>query len=400
MGDFDAVEAPLLAALQLDPDFAMAHLKLGDYYMDIAGDDAKARPEFDIAYRLRDRVPDREKYFIASQYFSFHAKYEQSRDSLKALTLIYPDDPEFHYELAVAYYALEQLTDGVTELGHAIRLNPHAARAHGSLVLFLARDNQPDAALAAFDNARRQGIDSPYLYWARGLAWLAKRDFVQARGAFHKLGEAPGYYNHLARLQQARVSLHAGNLPEAIGLLRDVIAVTRLKGDAALEFAARMLLGRAAVLSGDMALARAQSAALRDLSEKSDRPADLGDSGSLALAVGDRGLARERLTRLAELEANSPTSILQGSRLSLEAEIALYERRYQDAIQLGDDADRRRPWYGSLLVAARASEASGDRAGAARRWQSVLDAQGQILQDGFPPDIELARAHLARVHAP
>lgn len=400
MGEFDDVEAPLLAALQLDPDFAMAHLKLGDYYMDIAGDDAKARPEFDIAYRLRDRVPDREKYFIASQYFSFHAKYEQGRDSLKALTSIYPDDPEFHYELAVAHYALEQLADGMTELGHAIRLNPHAARAHGSLVLFLARDNQPDTALAAFANARRQGIDSPYLYWARGLALLAKRDFVQARGAFDKLGEVPGYYSQLARLQQARVSLHAGNLPEAMAVLRDAIAVTRLKGDAALEFAARILLGRAAALTGDVALARAQSAAAGNLSAESDRPADLGDSGSLALAAGDRGLARARLARLAELELASPTPLVSSSRLSLEAEIALDERRYQNAIQLGDDAGRRRPWYGSLLVAARASEASGDRAGAAKRWQSVLDAQGQILQDGFPPDIQLARAHLARVHAP
>ena len=200
-----AVEAPLLGALQLDPDFAMAHLKLGAYYLDIAGDDAKGRPEYDTAYRLRDRVPDREKYFIASQYFSVYGNFEQSRDSLRALTAIYPDDPEFRYELAVAYYALEQLKEGISELGEAIRLNPHGARAHGSLVLFLARDNQPDAALAAFDHARLQGVDSPYLYRARGLALLAKRDFVQAQAAFEKLGAgATPYYTHLARLYQAR----------------------------------------------------------------------------------------------------------------------------------------------------------------------------------------------------
>ena len=50
-------------------------------------------------------------------------------------------------------------------------------------------------------------------------------------------------------------------------------------------------------------------------------------------------------------------------------------------------------------MAARASEAAGDAAGAAARWQSVLNATGQILQDGFPPDIEMARAHVARVQA-
>ena len=400
MGDVDAVEAPLLAALQLDPDFAMAHLKLGAYYVDVAGDDLKGRPEYDTAYRLRDRVPDREKYFIASQYFAVHANFEQSRDSLRALTVIYPDDPEFHYELAVAYYALEQLEEGITELGTVIGLNPHGVRAHGSLVLFLARDNQPDAALAAFENARLQGVDSPYLYWARGLALLAKRDFVQARAAFDKLGAgAPPYYTHLARLQQARLSLHAGNLPEAITRLRGVVDVTRADGDAAIEFAARLLLGRAAILIGDVALARAQSAAVRDLSGESDRPADLRDSGSLALAAGDSALAKAKLARLVQLESGRPTVFLRSSRLFLEAEIALHERRYREAVQLGDDAAGLRPFYGSVLVAARASEAAGDAAGAAVRWRSVLDAMGPILQEGFPPDIELARVHVARVQA-
>jgi len=400
MGDVDAVEAPLLAALQLDRDFAMAHLKLGAYYLDVAGDDAKGRPEYDTAYRLRDRVPDREKYFIESQYFSVYAKYEESRDSLRALTVIYPDDPEFRYELAAAYYALEQLKEGITELGEAIRLNPHGARALGSLVLFLARDNQPDAALAAFDNARQQGVDSPYLYRARGLALLAKRDFRQAAAAFDKLGTGTTpYYTHLARLYQARLSLHAGNLAEAMTRLRGVIDATRADGDAALEFDARVLLGQAAVLAGDVGLARAQSSAVRDLTAQLDRPADLRDSGMLALAAGDRALAKATLTRLVQLESDNQTPLVRSSRGSLEAAIALDERRYRDAIRLADDAAALRPWYGAVLVAAQASEASGDVAGAARRWQSVLNATGQILQDGFPPDIDMARAHAARLQA-
>jgi tetratricopeptide (TPR) repeat protein len=280
-----------------------------------------------------------------------------------------------------------------------IRLNPHGVRAQGSLVLFLARDNQPDAALAAFENARLLGADSPYLYWARGLALLAKGDFVQARAAFDTLGTGPPYYTHLAWLQQARLSLHSGNLPEAITRLRAVIDVARADGDGALEFAARLLLGRAAILIGDPALARAQSAAVRDLSAESDRPADLRDSGSLALAAGDNALAKAKLARLVELESERPTVFLRSSRLFLEAEIALHERRYREAVQLSDDAADLRPFYGSVLVAARGAEAAGDAAGAAVRWRSVLDATGPILQEGFPPDIELARAHVARVQA-
>ena len=204
---------------------------------------------------------------------------------------------------------------------------------------------------------------------------------------------------HLARLYQARLSLHAGNLPEAITRLRGVVDETRADGDAALEFDARVLLGHAAVLAGDVGLARAESAAVRDLIVELDRPADLRDAGMLALAAGDRPLAKATLTRLVQLESDSQTPLLRSARASLEAAIALDERRYRDAIRLADVAAGLRPWYGAALVAARASEAAGDAAGAAARWQAVLNATGQILQDGFPPDIAMARAHVARVQA-
>ena len=70
MGDVNAIEGPLLAALQLDPEFAMAHLRLGNYYLDLAGTPTRARPSFERAYALRDRVTDREKFFIAAEYFT------------------------------------------------------------------------------------------------------------------------------------------------------------------------------------------------------------------------------------------------------------------------------------------------------------------------------------------
>jgi hypothetical protein len=178
-----------------------------------------------------------------------------------------------------------------------------------------------------------------------------------------------------------------------------VIDMTRADGDAALEFDARVLLGQAAVLVGDAGLARAQSSAARDLIAPLDRPADLRDSGILALGAGDRALAKATLARLVQLESDSQSPLLRSSRWSLEAAIALDERRYRDAIRLADDAAGLRPWSGAVAVAARASEASGDAAGAAARWQSVLNATGQILQDGFPPDIEMARAHAARLLA-
>ena len=193
MGDLDAVEAPLLAALQLDPDFAMAHLKLGDYYLAGAGDAVKGQPEMDAAYRLRDRVTDREKHFIAAQYFQSRDDFEQSRNSLKVLTTLYPDDPEAHYELALMHYALEELKPGIAELRRAIVLHPRAARAHGTLALLLARDNRPLEAIDASKTALPLTTDSPYLYWARGLALIGAGRIAEARADFERMSaQTPG----------------------------------------------------------------------------------------------------------------------------------------------------------------------------------------------------------------
>ena len=140
-----------------------------------------ARPSLDRAYALRDRVTDREKHFIAAEYFSAHQQFEQARDSLKALTTLYPDDPEFRYELALAHYALEELTPAIAQLREALRVSPpRCARAHGTLVLLLARNNEPQAALDASAEAHKAGVDSPYLLWVRGLALAGTGDLAGA----------------------------------------------------------------------------------------------------------------------------------------------------------------------------------------------------------------------------
>jgi serine/threonine protein kinase/Tfp pilus assembly protein PilF len=396
MGNVDLVEAPLLAALHLDQDFAMAHLKLGDYYMIVAGDNAKAFPSIDRAYALRDRVTDRERLFIAAEYFSAHQQFEQARDSLKALTTLYPDDPEFRYELAIAHYALEELAPAIAELRQAVRVNPHGARAHGTLVLLLARNNQPDAALDASAEALKAGADSPYLLWARGLALVGKGDVEAARRDFERLAGTPGYYTHLGRLQAARLRLYEGNAAGAIDDLSRVVDMTRRDGDATLELAARIQLARAAIATGDMRRARAETAAvLRLTAPATTRPNAVRDAGSLALAVGDTAAARACVDRL---DPATPNAVVQAAHLFLAGDIARTERRLAVAVRLLDESYALRPYYGASRVRAEASAAGGDWAGAAVSWKAVLAVKGQIVQDGFPPDLELARAALARAN--
>jgi eukaryotic-like serine/threonine-protein kinase len=55
-------------AIQLDPSFAMAYLRLGIDYVNI-GEANQAKQNFDKAFALRDRVSTREGFHIASEYY-------------------------------------------------------------------------------------------------------------------------------------------------------------------------------------------------------------------------------------------------------------------------------------------------------------------------------------------
>jgi serine/threonine protein kinase/predicted Zn-dependent protease len=400
MGNFDAVEAPLLAALQLDPDFAMAHLKLADYYLTVAGDAKKGQPEVDAAFRLRDRLTDREKHFITAQYFQSHDQFDESLNSLKVLTTLYPDDPEAHYELALVHYALEELKPGIAELRRAIILHPHDARGHGTLALLLARDNRPLEAIDATRAALALGVDSPYLYWARGLAFVGTGKIADARADFDRLAHTPGYYSYLGRLQQARVSLYTGDLQDAAARLNGLIEATRGARERAFELVARVQLARTAVLAGDHVLVREQSVAIAGLTAHDQASAvELHDSGSVALLAGDLSLANRQLARLEALEASSRAPLVRASRLLLAGDIALRQRRPAETVKLQDEALRLRPLQLFSRGRAEAREQLGDWPGAALAWKALLDARGQIIQDGFPPDLTDAQARLARADA-
>lgn len=399
-GEFDRVEAPLLAALELDPDFAMARLKLADYYGSVAGDARRQQAQVDIAYRLRDRVTDREKHLIASQYFEAHDQLEQSRDTLRVLATLYPDDAEVHYELALMHYALEELKPGIAELRVAIRLNPQAARLRGSLALLLARDNRPVEAIEASGEALALGIESPYLYWARGLALIGSDRVADARADFARLAQSPGYYTYLGLLQQARASLYSGDLRDAVSRLTALADVTHAARQPAFEIVARVQLARAAAVLDDRPLVRSQASSIAALIDGRDTaPAPLHDAGSVALLAGDVTLAQRQVARLAAIESATGATLARVSRLLLEGEIALYQRRPAVAARLQDEALALRPWHMYSRARAEARELLNDWPGAAAAWQSMLQARGQILQDGYPPDVAVARDRLARASA-
>lgn len=122
-------------AIHIDPQFAMAYAKLGVTYagLDLGSSDSPIAP-IRQAYQLRDRVSDRERFYIDSQYNSIvTGDQDKTIATLQLWTHIYPRDPAPYANLGVAYAYLGRHQESVHEALQALNLEPTAGILYANL---------------------------------------------------------------------------------------------------------------------------------------------------------------------------------------------------------------------------------------------------------------------------
>ena len=158
-GKFAEAGTLLRAAVQTDPDFAMAHAALGlDYFSYIANAPVEGKEECDKALALSSRTTDRERMIIQAHYAddlghigdadvlyrSYLSQYPDDWDMLsdyalllrrhgrapeaiaqyKEILRVAPDDAKTYLEMATAYRTLSQVPQALQSYAHAFQLDP------------------------------------------------------------------------------------------------------------------------------------------------------------------------------------------------------------------------------------------------------------------------------------
>ncbi|MGE5251915.1 MAG: protein kinase domain-containing protein, partial [Bacteroidota bacterium] len=392
-------EAPplLRSALDLDPDFAMAHLRLGEYYGWIVGKNPQALAESGRAYQLRQNVSERERLLIEAAYFETLENYERAGQSLQALVGLYPDDSDAHFQLARQYYNLGQLPAAIAELRRALQLNPQSPPIHGRLALYLARNNQPQDALQVVELARRRGLPSPYLTWSAGLAYLALGDVVRAREQFLILARGSETERELGQLYLAIADLYLGKLQTAAQRLNAGIN-SAPTSSRTLHLLDRALLGHVFLLENNPQAASRMAGQILASPAASLQTSDLTDAGLLFAEIGNLPRARQVLHRLDLLRRQTPSAWNQSCFYSLEGAIAIAAGHPAQAVSSLQVGLARYPHPELHRNLARAYEQQRDWSRAVEQWQLFLARRGEILQNDFSPDLALAHLQLARAY--
>jgi tetratricopeptide (TPR) repeat protein len=161
-GDTDAL--PLLKrAVELDPNFARAYASLGIRYNNL-GQATLAIENVRRAYELRDRVSEREKYYISCTYFTLvTGELEKAIQQYELWIRDYPRDYVAETNLGVNYFTMGQFERAAAVTHEALRLEPANILGYNNLGVAYFSMNRLDEAKSTFDEALARKLDGPYL---------------------------------------------------------------------------------------------------------------------------------------------------------------------------------------------------------------------------------------------
>ena len=156
-------------AIELDPDFAMAHSALATINHNL-GETELARENATKAYELRDRVTEAEREAIEARYYSYVTGDLEKAAEVYALAVQnYPESAGAYNHLAIDQAELGRYEQSVQNFRKALLLDPSRAATYANLATGLLALNRVDEATAVLAEAGKRDLHTDLLlqiqYW-------------------------------------------------------------------------------------------------------------------------------------------------------------------------------------------------------------------------------------------
>ena len=203
----------LLRAIELDPNFALAQAMLSAVYSNTGRlDEAPAYAR--RAFELRDRVSERERYFISWRYYIDALQaWDKALELAQSWTATYPREAFAFNSLGLAMGVFGQHEKAVTAFRHAIELDPRFLPPYGNLAGSLIALGWSPQATTLLEQAQSRKVESEALHRATFNLAFMRNDAAGMSRAL-ELGRRTTAATAMAAWQ-ARAARFAGRFGEA-----------------------------------------------------------------------------------------------------------------------------------------------------------------------------------------
>jgi eukaryotic-like serine/threonine-protein kinase len=386
----------LQRAVDLDPNFAAAWslLSLDETLLgngDLAAQYAKT------AYDLRDRVSERERFFVTgNRELVDLGNLEKALETYQQWAKTYPRDTDAWLGLNAIYFSLGQFDQSQAAAEEAFRLDPSDIT---YTVLGQAYQNQNgfNKARELFREARSKGIESPYFFYSKySVDFLAS----DAQG----MAEDAAKGGPLLEGLEADTAAYQGRLSAARDLSQQAasgamqVQATGIAAGLHVDSALRE------ALFGNPAQAKTTALEAQNMSKGSDI------EGLIALALAIAGETQQAQKLATDLDARFPEdTLVQTSYLpAIRGEIALQNKNPDlavEALRPASSHELAQPKLANLgqtlamlpvYVRGQAYLALRNGPEAAAEFQKIIDHRGVVVNE---PTGALAHLGLGRAHA-
>ncbi len=386
-------------AADVDPNFAMAYTLIGEDYV-ILNEAARGAEYIRKAYDLREKVSERERFWIEGDYYFFAmGELEKAAQTYELWQQTYPRDQLPYAILGWVSMALANWEKALEEHRAALRLGPNMVGNYVNLGVDYTVLNRLDEAGAVYEQAEEHKLEAELLFQTR--YWLAflKGDAAQMAQLVSAAMGKPGAED-LLLAAQADTEGWYGKLENAHELTRRAMDSARRNEakESAAEYQAAAALRE--VESGNREQARAEASAALKLAPNRD----VRVMAVLALARAGDTAGAEKLA--AELDKTFPLdTLVQRYWLpTIRAGVALERKDPNRAVELlkvASTIDLSQPMNlaiymcppylrgGAYLMLHDGNRAAGE-------FQKFIDHRGLVMN--FPWGA-LARLGLARAYA-
>jgi eukaryotic-like serine/threonine-protein kinase len=388
-------------AIQLDPDFAMAHSSLGMTYMNL-GEQLLAADQARKAYELRERVSTREKFYIEANYYALAiGDLEKARRIYEIWNHTYPRD----------YIPLANLGGIDTQLGRYdrvlaedlenLRLDPTKGTTHAYVISDYVYLNRLGDARAAAETALSKGFDTPELRGKLYVIAFLENNPSAMKSQTAWSSERPEVEDWFFTLE-ADTAAYTGKLRQARELSHRAVVSAKRLGEVETAAVYESFSALRESLMGNPVHAREQVTAALSLARGREALA----AAALALAFsGDVGESEARANELVQ-RFPEDTLVKYNYLPTIRARIALNRNQASKAIEavevaapyeLGAVGDR--PFTLSLYpayVRGQAHLVANHGSEAAVEFQKIIDHPGVVQNEliGALAHLGLARANV------
>src|SRR6266481_5094892 len=313
------------AAIQADPEFALAYSKLGLTYGNLRNDD-KAEQFSRKAVDLSDKLPPQERYLIQANYAQVSNDNHKAIESYENLEKASPDDMDVRFLLAGLYESTGAYDKARVELLKVLATDPNHVDALLAAGRVEIRSKNPKGSLDYLNRGftlamQLDNLDGKAtILNAIGAAYEqlnrpeeALRKYGESLAIKRDLGQKPGIALTLANI--ARVQSSLGKPEEAYKSYQGAVTLQREIGD-------KKGLGVTLINLGELYTERSRyEEALKAFKESLQIQRDVGDENKQALCLNNignvylaKGLSSDALTyyeRALELrkKANVPSQV-------------------------------------------------------------------------------------------